>query len=178
MPRHLIAHRQFLRRLRTLTASASSGVGVCAVPSVARARTVDVLALHRPLLRPAFSRLATTVESRRLCLLNVPHSEQPEGRPVSLGCAPEGAFILRPIAPWPSCQRRGVSQDREKTSPLFSSACASSLAGAASSSAPCGAGFQPPWPNKRFEGTAGKRCLPVPRPLRGRAAPQAKRWGA
>lgn len=29
-------------------------------------------------------------------------------------------------------------------------------------------------PNPRFEGIAGKRSLPVPRPLRGRAAPQAK----
>jgi hypothetical protein len=32
-----------------------------------------------------------------------------------------------------------------------------------------------PAPNGRFEGTAGKRCLPVPRGLRPRAAPQAKR---
>jgi hypothetical protein len=36
-------------------------------------------------------------------------------------------------------------------------------------------GHQPLWPNRRFEGTAGKLRLPVPRPLRGRAAPQAKR---
>lgn len=32
-----------------------------------------------------------------------------------------------------------------------------------------------PAPNRRFEGTAGKLRSPVPRPLRGRAAPQAKR---
>jgi len=33
-------------------------------------------------------------------------------------------------------------------------------------------------PNPRFEGTAGKHSLPVPRPLRGRAAPQAIRYAA
>ncbi len=33
-------------------------------------------------------------------------------------------------------------------------------------------------PNPRFEGTAGKQGLPVPRRLRRRAAPQAKRWAA
>ncbi|MBS1173951.1 MAG: hypothetical protein H6R05_82 [Burkholderiaceae bacterium] len=35
-----------------------------------------------------------------------------------------------------------------------------------------------PMPNPRFEGTAGKRSLPVPRPLRGRAAPQAERYAS
>jgi hypothetical protein len=81
-----------------------------------------------------------------------------------------------------------VYQRREKTIPLFSSVGASSQTSVVSSarlgsfgpcslgaSGPSGAGFQPPWPNRRFEGTAGKRCLPVPRPLRGRAAPQAER---
>lgn len=33
-------------------------------------------------------------------------------------------------------------------------------------------------PNHRFEGTAGKLRLPVPRRLRLRAAPQAKRWAS
>ena len=32
--------------------------------------------------------------------------------------------------------------------------------------------------NHRFEGTAGKLRLPVPRRLRRRAAPQAERWTA
>jgi hypothetical protein len=32
--------------------------------------------------------------------------------------------------------------------------------------------------NPRFEGTAGKQGLPVPRRLRRRAAPQAKRWAS
>ena len=175
MQQHPIAHRPLSSRLRTLTASASSGVGTCAASSVLRARTVDFLALHRPLLRSAFSQLGTTAQGRRLRLLNEPQPEQRIEQPVSLGGAPEGALILRPFAPWRSCQRRGVSQGREKTIPLLSSARASSLPGAASHSAPCGAGFQPPWPNRRFEGTAGKQSLPVPRPLRGRAAPQAKR---
>ena len=38
--------------------------------------------------------------------------------------------------------------------------------------------LQDPRPNPTLEGTAGKRrfaCLPVPRPLRGRAAPQLRR---
>ena len=175
LQRHLIAHCQFSCRLRTLTASASSGAGVCAVASVPRVRTVDVLALHRPLLRSPFSQLGPTVESRRLRLLNEPWSKQRKERQVSLGFAPEGAVFLRPFALSRSCQRRGVSQGSENTISLFSSACASSLAAGASCSAPCGAGFPPPWPNKRFEGTAGKHSLPGPRPLRGRAAPQAKR---
>jgi hypothetical protein len=175
LQRHLIAHHPFSCRLRTLTASASSGVRVCAVSSVRRARTVDFVALHRPLLRSAFSQPATTAHSHRRRLLNEPQADQRKVQPVSLCCAPEGALILRPFALRRSCKRRGVSQGREKTIPLFSLACASSLAAGASCSAPCGAGFQPPWPNRRFEGTAGKHSLPVPRPLRGRAAPQARR---
>jgi hypothetical protein len=34
------------------------------------------------------------------------------------------------------------------------------------------------WPNHRFEETAGKHSLPVPRGLRPRAAPQAERWAS
>jgi hypothetical protein len=40
-----------------------------------------------------------------------------------------------------------------------------------------GPSFRYSWPNPRFEGTAGKQRLPVPRPLRGRAAPQAELQG-
>jgi hypothetical protein len=188
MPKHLFASRPFLRRLRTRTASASSGIGVFVVSSVLRARTADVLALHCPLLRPPFSRLATTVNSRRLRLLNLPYSEQRNERQVGLGFAPEGAVLLRPLSLRRSFKVRGVAHGREKAIPLSSSAGASSQAAVVLSahlgfsgryrlgaSGPSGAGFQPPWPNPRFEGTAGKRCLPVPRPLRGRAAPQAER---
>jgi hypothetical protein len=177
MQQHPIAHREFSCRLRTLTASASSGIGVCAVSSVQRARAAHVLALHRPLLRSAFSQPATTDQSRRLRSLNEPQADQRKVQPVSLGCAPEGALILRPFALRRSCKRRGVSQGREKTIPLFSSAGALSPAGGVSHSAPSGAGFQP-WPNRRFEGTACKLRLQVPRPLRGRAAPQARRWAS
>jgi hypothetical protein len=153
MQQHPIAHRQFSCRLRTLTASASSGVGVSVVSSVLRARTVDFLALNRPLLRPAFSRLGPTVESRRLRLLNVPRSEQSQERPVSLGCAPEGAIILRPFALWSPRKCRGVTQGRENTISLFSSAGASSLGTAAACSTPSSAVLQPPWPNPAVEGT-------------------------
>ena len=102
-----------------------------------------------------------------------PESRRKE-RSVSLGGAPEGAFILRPFALWRSYKRRGVSQGREKTIPRFSSAGALSPAGGVSHSAPSRAGFQP-WPNRRFEGTAEKLRFSVPRRLRRRAAPQAER---
>ena len=175
MQRHLIAHRQFSRRLRTLTASASSGACLCVVSSVPRAQTADVLALHRPLLRPPFSRLATTVQSRRLRLLSEPRSEQRRERQVSLGFAPEGAVFLRPFARRRACKVRRVAQGREKTSPLFSFAGASSLDSGASSSTPCSAGSHPPWPNTTVEGTACKLRLQVPRRLRRRAAPHLRR---
>ena len=182
MLRHLVAHRTFSRRLRTAIAYASSGVGVCAVPSVRRARTDDVLAFHCPLLRLPFSRLATTVESRRLRLLNEPCSEQSTERPVSLGCAPEGAQSSRRrvlCLPY----RGPVTNVREWFACLGSSACAPSAATIQSScpgragprSATCSAALHPPGPNPSFEGTAGKQGLPVPRRLRRRAAPQLKR---
>lgn len=175
MQRHIVAHREFPCRLVRRTASASSGFGICAVSSAQRVRTVEVLALHCPLLQSAFSQPGTTDQSRRLRWLNETRAEERKEQPVSLGGAPEGAFILRPFALRHSCKVRRVTQGREKTSPLFSSAGALSLASGASSSASCSACLQPPWPNHSVKGTAGKHSLPVPRGLRPRAAPYLKR---
>ena len=146
------------------------------------ARTADFLALHQPLLWPAFSLFAATGETTTNLGLSGASSAAPsKEKAVCPGAAPEGAVMVWPLASPASMRLRRTSNARFsglRRAHFAIFGYASGVLRCSAVRAPLGAKGHlrsSPRANPSFEGTAEKLRFSVPSALRAPAAPQLKR---